>query len=64
MVCFVNQLITPNLGNKQNFEIKVSRKTRKLFLKFVTLSFEVSISKFYIPSSKFLMGAMKSEGRA
>ena len=32
MVCFVNQLIATNLDNKENFEIKVSRKIRIFFL--------------------------------
>ena len=26
MICFVNLLMTPNLKNKQNFNVKVSRK--------------------------------------
>ena len=29
-ICFVNQLIAPELGNKQNFKVKVSTKVVNL----------------------------------
>ena len=41
MICFVNQLITPNLRNKQNFKIKAKKEDLEIFLKF-----QLGVSKF------------------
>ena len=39
-ICYVNQLITPNLRNKRNLKIKLSKKIRNFF------KFQLGVSKF------------------
>ena len=43
MICILNQLIKPNLENKQNFRIEDSRKTQNVFEDSVKLGLHVNL---------------------
>ena len=56
MICSVNQVITPNLKNKPNSKIKVTREIcifRSFNLEFPSFKFEVSFLSFEVSVQSF-----------